>query len=1203
MHGAERGGSVREYLFLLFAGSVALCAKPACAADALKFGAAPSWVHPQPFSAAPGKNPDAPIALLLKDEQVRFDHGKMTAYSEVAIKYQNAQGLAGSNVLMVWQPATDSVTVNKLQIRRGNKTIDVLAGGQTFTVLRRETNLDAAMLDGTLTATLQPEGLQIGDIIDFATTTEHSDPVLKSHVEAMFGAWDGLPIETAHAALSWPSNFRIQVRATPNLPPLQKSSDGGITRVEISAHDVQPLIEPNGAPQRFKIGRLAEATDFNSWSDLANLFIPLFKDAAIIPASGPLHHEVEKIRSATSNPKLRAEQALTLVQDRVRYVALLMGQGGYVPASAETTWSRRFGDCKAKTALLLGILHSLGIEAEPVVVQVQLGDMVADRLPMVSLFNHVLVRAHIAGKEYWLDGTRSGDSNLDSIEVPDFAWGLPLVPNSKLVRMVPPPLIKPRLERHIRIDATTGVYAPATITIEELYRGDSAVDLNAAYSAVTPAQRDVQMHEDAKGYFDTFASTSSAIQFDKAKRELLITIKGTAKLNWKDGWFYVPSSSIGFDPDFDRTAGPLHDVPMAISHPLFTKDVVEIKLPEGFAALQKLDPDVHETLAGVEYARSERVVGNTLTVESSERSLVPEVPYKDALASAARLKAMSQDDVYLRQIQGYRQTAADFAALAEQQPTSAAEFIQRGSQYLEGAKYDQALADFAKAVELEPKNEEAIACRALTYVWQGKYGLAQADMASAEAINPRNAVLLRARGLLAESRGEYSEAIDFYTRSLVEDPHNGFALIHRAGAHANLGESDQALTDYNEAVQYLGDTPSTRIGRLEFELDIGHVDEARKDLDAALKGPLTPAEAAALAAARGRLAERSGDVKTAAAAYSQALQLNSSNAGFLLKRAEAYRASGDLAKALTDTDAALKANYKGMDLRLLRANIFYGQGDRAAAAKEANLAVSEHPDSEYAYVLAGKVFAKIGMNGAAMKAFDRALELNPAAYVYVNRAQVRPPSDVAGQMADYDAALKLEPKMPEALSLKALLFSKQGKYAEALALYEDMGKAGANMDWIETQRAVLLTKAGKTAEAAKSFDELRSKAKSPSALNSLCWAEGTAGVMLAEAVQECSDAVKLSDHAAQYVDSLGMALLKSGKLDEALAAYNEAIGKTPLAASYMGRAIIYARKGEKARADADFAKAKKLDPDIGDRFADYGLQLDTGPNAKNATGN
>src|SRR6185437_11291383 len=353
---------------------------PAFAADALKFGPPPGWVHLQTVPAA--KPSEAPVALLLNDRQISFERGKITVFAEAAVKIENSQGLAAGNVNLTWQPASDTLTVNKLQIRRGDKVIDVLASGQTFTTLRRETNLDAATLDGTLTATLQPEGLQVGDVIDLATTVERSDPVLKGHVEAMFGTWGGLPIESAHAALGWPASMHLQIHETPNLPAARKTSADGINHLELAAQDVQPLIAPKGAPERFTIGRLAEATDYSSWSDLATLFVPLFRDASVIPASGPLHDEVEKIRAASTNPKTRAEQALALVQDRVRYVALLMGQGGYVPAAAETTWSRRFGDCKAKTALLLGILHSLGIEADPVLVQASAGDMIADRLPM-----------------------------------------------------------------------------------------------------------------------------------------------------------------------------------------------------------------------------------------------------------------------------------------------------------------------------------------------------------------------------------------------------------------------------------------------------------------------------------------------------------------------------------------------------------------------------------------------------------------------------------------------------------------------------------------------------------------------------------------------------------------------------------------------------------------------------------------------------
>ena len=645
---------------------------------------------------------------------------------------------------------------------------------------------------------------------------------------------------------------------------------------------------------------------------------------------------------------------------------------------------------------------------------------------------------------------------------------------------------------------------PPRVTIEETYRGDSAVEWNTAYSALTAAQRDEQMHDQARAYFDSFTVGSSSLQFDKAKRELRVTIKGTAKLNWKDGWSFIPNSTIGFDPDFDRPPGALHDAPLAINHPRYVKDEATIRLPAGFAAGQTPIQPVHQTLAGVEYARTETVNGDVLTVDSSERSVAPEVPYKDALAAATRLKSLYQDDVYLRMPATYGRTAADVAALGDQQPGSAKEFVQRGSQYLDAAKLENALSDFNKALEIEPKNGDALSGRALTYLWQGKYNLAQSDLTSAEAIKPPSAVLLRARGLFTEMRSQYSEAVDFYTRSLDQEPGNAFALMHRALSRSNLGQMDQAMADYNEAVQHLGNDPNTLISRAVFEAMLGRTKEATDDLAAASKTVTTPA----LVAARGWVAERSGDFKTALATYTELLRSNPGNAGYLVRRSESYRALGNRDQALADSDAALKAGYKGMDLRLLRANIFFQQGNRMAAAREAALATSEHPESDYAFVLAGKTYAALGMNAAAMQAFDRAIQLNPAAYVYVNRAQVRPYSDFAGQIADYDAALKLQPNMPEALTLKATALSKHGNYAEALALYDQMPKSAGNELWIVTQRAVLLAKAGRTADAAKEFAALRTKAKSPFDLNSLCWTEATAGVQLDDAVQECRDAVK-----------------------------------------------------------------------------------------------
>ena len=1066
-------------------GSAALfAASSAPAADALKFGPPPAWVTPQAIPQV--KATDAPVNVLLANAQIAMEPGKVVTYGEAAIKIQNPQGLAAGNLSLSWQPDTETVTVNKLQIRRGDKIIDVLKSGQTFTVLRRETNLEAAMFDGSLTANIQPEGLQEGDIIEFASTTEHSDPVLKGHVESMFGSWNGSPIESAYTKLIWPTGLKLNIRKSPSLPDPKKSNRDGKNVFELSAAHIDPISPPNGAPSRFKIGRLVEATDYSSWADLADLMAPLFRTAAVIPASGPLHDEVERIRASSSDPKLRAEQALALAQDRVRYVALLMGQGSYVPAAAETTWSRRFGDCKAKTALLIAILHALQIEAEPVLVQSTLGDMVGERLPVLALFDHVLVRAHIAGKAYWLDGTRTGDTNLDDIQVPDFGWGLPLVGSAQLVRIVPAALTSPSVEHRVDIDASAGVLAPVPITIQEIYRGDSAVAFNALYSRFTGAQRDEFAHDLAKKYYDGFATTSSSFQFDKAKRVFNATIKGSAKLNWHDGWLSVPTSSIGFDPDFDRPAGPGHDAPFAVNHPRYVNDRATILLPAGFATQQKLSPHVQETLAGVEYARTESIEGNTLTVASSERSVTAEVPYKDALAAEPRLRALDKDDIYLRMANRYKASDKELASLAQATLTSASDYVDRGNLFMDRWKMDEAISDFSKAIDLEPKNEQALADRGLAYVWKDNPVAAEKDLAAAEAIDSDDAVVARARGLLAENKGDYKTAVAAYTKSLQKDPANSFAVGHRALARSADGDDDGALADSNDA---LANDPSW------------------------------------------------------------------------------------------------------MDLRVMRANIASRRGDRASVAKEAELTTQQNPESSYAFVVAGKIYAQLGDKAAAMKAFDRALAIGPEAYIYINRSQARPFADIAARVADLDAALKLEPDNSDALAVKAHLLSRAGDYKHALELLDRI-KPDPTNDYREIQRAIVLSKSGRKAEAEKILGARRKSAKTASDFNSLCWSEATNEIELESALQDCREALKRQPDSGPYLDSLGMVLLKLGKLDEALAAYNQAIAKKTGAASLMGRAFVYERQGKHAEATADAAAARRIFPEIDSTFAEYGLKFD-----------
>lgn len=681
--------------------AIAVANSPANAADKLQFGPAPAWVSAQSIPPASAKNAEQPVTLLLHDQQLRFEPKAIINYSELAFKIQKSEGLSAGNLSVGWDPATDTLTVNKLEIHRGNQTLDILKSGQTFTTLRRESNLELAMFDGQLTANIQPEGLQVGDVIVLAATIEHVDPVLKGHAEATFAPWADAQIGLAHARLLWPSSIQTKIQKTGDLPtPERRTATDGLNVYELTMHDIEPVIPPKGAPLRYKIGRMGEATDFRSWSDLASLMIPLYGDAAKIPASGPLRDEVEKIRKSSSDPKARAEQALQLVEERVRYVALLMGQGGLVPAPAETTWSRRFGDCKAKTALLLGILHAMNIDAEPLLVQSKFGDALPELLPMLSYFDHVLVRAHIAGKTYYLDGTRTGDREIDGIQVPDFGWGLPLTDNAKLVQLVQPPLDRQNLETKIAIDAIAGIYALASVSVDQLIDGDLAVGMNSGLASISEAQRQQFFEEYWKKSLDDLTVSSTTFVFDKQARQLHLAMKGKMKLDWSGGFFHLPASSLGYTPDLDRSAGPSHDAPFAVSHPVFARVESKIRFPPNFfpANIEKLVPEpVHTTLIGVEYSRVQSATNDSMTVQTTTRSLVPEVSYKEAMAASAALKTLAYGDVSARLPATYRLTSADLPEVKDDMSGSASDIVTRGNSLMENGHFDEAIAAFTKS--------------------------------------------------------------------------------------------------------------------------------------------------------------------------------------------------------------------------------------------------------------------------------------------------------------------------------------------------------------------------------------------------------------------------------------------------------------------------------------------------------------------------
>ncbi len=92
----------------------------------------------------------------------------------------------------------------------------------------------------------------------------------------------------------------------------------------------------------------------------------------------------------SSPPADKIVSAARLVRDRVRYVAVELGIGGYQPRPAAETLANLYGDCKDKGTLLQAILAAGGTLSYPVLVHVGGRETFSDEIP-VWQFNHLVV--------------------------------------------------------------------------------------------------------------------------------------------------------------------------------------------------------------------------------------------------------------------------------------------------------------------------------------------------------------------------------------------------------------------------------------------------------------------------------------------------------------------------------------------------------------------------------------------------------------------------------------------------------------------------------------------------------------------------------------------------------------------------------------------------------------------------------------------
>jgi cellulose synthase operon protein C len=396
-------------------------------------------------------------------------------------------GLAGQFRQIVFQPLTDAGAAVGRQYSftfQADRQRAQLRGARVFRASGAvdeaiesgegpADNPELSMYTSARTAYVQFPQLEAGDVVELRYRID--DIGDRGEFAGYFGELEYMqseaPISHAEYVVITPKDRKLYVDAQ-RIPSLEEKVElRGNERVHRFRADGLLGVSPEPAmPPWSEVLGFVHVSTYPSYQELGSWYWGLSRDQ--LELDNATRELTQRIAAGKTTTREKVEAVYDWVVKNTRYVALEFGIYGYKPRRSVQTVSRGWGDCKDKAAVIVAMLHELGVEATLVLVRSGHRGRFRSRVASLAPFDHAI--AYVPELDLYLDGTAEFSG---SRELPEMDQGaLALQVNEGRAKLVSLPDNDPR--SHIKRRQVSMRLAP---------NGDAALELAYTTSGASAA--------------------------------------------------------------------------------------------------------------------------------------------------------------------------------------------------------------------------------------------------------------------------------------------------------------------------------------------------------------------------------------------------------------------------------------------------------------------------------------------------------------------------------------------------------------------------------------------------------------------------------------------------------------------------------------------------------------------------------------------